>query len=294
MSIPYHFLLPLAAAVGYAVAALMLKRAMAFGVGPWRLCFFSNWAIALVALPLLLVPVEAVEGIVWHLPIWTALTFFGGQVFTFLALFRGDVSVATPLMGTKVIFVALITVLFLGDSISLAWWIGAFLATAALGLLGGGKNTLQGKLWPTIPYALTSALLFALTDVLVQQWGPGWGAPRFLPAMFFLVGVYSFAFLPFFRNPLFSVTPGGWRWLGWGGLILGCQGVLMGYALTVYGQATAMNIIYSSRGVWSILLIILVGEWFTNDERSLGGRVMARRLVGAVMLLVAVGLVLLS
>lgn len=289
-----HLLFPMAAGVGYAVAALMLKRAMAFGVGPWRLTFFSNWAMGLVALPLILVPVAPAEGLVWHLPIWTAITFFGGQIFTFLALFRGDVSVATPLMGTKVLFVAMITVVLLGESVSLPWWVAAFLATAALGLLGGGKSALRGKLWPTIPYALLSSLFFALTDVLVQKWGPGWGATRFIPAMFVLVAVYSFVFLPFFRNPLFSVQPGGWRWLIGGGLLLGAQGSLMGYGLATFGDATAMNIVYSSRGIWSIGLIVLVGHWFGNDERSLGRGVMIRRFIGAGMLLAAVVLVVLA
>lgn len=287
-------MLPLGAAVGYAVAALMLKRTMAFGVGPWRLTFFANWAMGLIALPLLILPVEPSGTFVWHLPVWAAMTFFLGQVFTFLALFRGDVSVATPLMGTKVLFVAFLTVLMLGESIPFPWWVAAFLATAALGLLGGGKSALKAKLWPTIPYALVSALLFASTDLMVQEWAPTWGVTRFMPVMLGLVGVYSFVFLPFFRNPLFSVEPGGWRWLVGGGGLLGAQALLMGYALGTFGHATALNIVYSSRGIWSILLIWMVGQWFTNDERSLGRGVMIRRLVGAGMLLVAVVLVMLS
>ena len=72
----------------------MLKRAMAFGIGPWRITFFSNWAMGIVALPLFLFPVEASGG-PWFYPVLAAVTFFLGQVFTFLALSRGDVSVAT-------------------------------------------------------------------------------------------------------------------------------------------------------------------------------------------------------
>lgn len=294
MSVPFYLLFPLASAIGYAIAAMMLKRAMAFGVGPWRLTFFSNWGMGLVALPLLLFPGETGGESPWHLPVWTALTFFLGQAFTFLALFRGDVSVATPLMGTKVLFVAAVTVLLLGETVPAPWWVAAFLATAALGLLGGGRSALKGKLWPTIPYALVSAFFFALTDVLVQKWGPGWGATRFLPAMFGLVAFYSLVFLPFFRNPLLAVNRGGWRWLIGGSCLLGLQGVILGYALAAFGEATAMNIVYSSRGIWSILLVWLAGPLFMNDERSLGTGVMVRRLIGAGMLLAAVGLVVLT
>lgn len=281
----------MASGIGYAVAALMLKRAMAFGVGPWRITFFSNWAMAIVALPLLLLPVEPAAAIVWHLPVLAAITFFLGQIFTFLALFRGDVSVATPLMGSKVLFVALLTVLLLGDPIPVSWWVAAFLATAALGLLGGGKSALKGRLWPTVPYALLSAMFFASTDILVQEWAPQWGVTRFMPAMFGMVAIYSFVFLPFFRNPLFAVERGGWRWLGLGGALLGAQALLMGFTLATFGNATAVNIAYSSRGIWSVLLIWMAGQWFTNDERLLGQGVMVRRMVGAGMLLVAVVIV---
>lgn len=272
----------------------MLKRAMAFGVGPWRITFFSNWAMAIVSAPLFLLPVEATGAGAWHLPVWPAITFFLGQIFTFLALFRGDVSVATPLMGTKVLFVAFLTILFLGESVPVPWWVAAVLATAALGLLGGGKSSLRGKLWPTIPYALLSAFLFASTDLMVQEWAGSWGVTRFMPVMLGLVGLYSFVFLPFFRSSVFSVDRGGWRWLGVGGALLGGQAVGMGFALALFGNATAMNIVYSSRGVWSVLLIWLAGHWFTNDERLLGRGVMVRRFIGAGMLLAAVGLVALS
>lgn len=294
MSFPYYLLLPLASGIGYAVAALMLKRSMAFGVGPWRITFFSNWAMAIIALPLLLLPVEPLGTFVWHLPVWAAISFFLGQLFTFLALFRGDVSVATPLMGTKVLFVAFLTVVILGDPVPLPWWVAAFLATAALGLLGGGKSTLKGRLWPTVPYALSSSVLFAVHDLLVQEWAPRWGATRFFPVMLGLVALYSVVFLPFFRNPLFSVERGGWRWICMGGALLGGQALGMGFALAIFGNATALNIAYSSRGIWSVLLIWMAGHWFTNDERSLGRSVMTRRMIGAGMLLVAVALVALS
>jgi drug/metabolite transporter (DMT)-like permease len=295
MAFPYYLIFPLAAGVGYAVGALMLKRAMGFGVGPWRITFFSNWAMGLVALPMLLLPAAPVGEWAWHLPIWPAITFFLGQIFTFLALFRGDVSVATPLMGSKILFVALLTVILVQQPIPVPWWVAAGLATAALGLLGGGKNPLKAKLFPTVPYALVSAFLFALTDIFVQEWAPLWGGfTRFIPMMFGLVALYSFVFVPFFRNRTFSVARGGWRWLGAGSLMLGVQSLAMAFALSTYGNATAVNIAYGSRGIWSVLLIWIVGHWFANEERALGRGVMTRRLIGAALLMVAMILVILS
>lgn len=294
MGFPYYLSLPLIAGVGYAVAALMLKRAMAFGVGPWRVTFFSNWGMAVVSLPLLLLAQEGTGPVVWHLPLWAAASFFIGQVFTFLALFRGDVSVATPLMGSKILFVAFLTVLLVRQPVPVLWWIAAGLATAALGLLGGGKNPLKARLWPTVPYALLSASCFALTDIFVQEWAPRWGFTRFIPAVMGCVAIYSISFVPFFRQKTFAVAPGGWRWLGGGSLLLGGQALIMAYALATFGNATALNIAYSWRGIWSVSLIWVVGHWFSNEERAMGRGILTRRLAGTVLLLFAMILVILS
>src|SRR5690625_167182 len=272
----------------------MLKRTMDFGPGPWRITFFSNWSMALVALPLLLLPAGTDGSAAWHLPIWPAITFFGGQIFTFLALFRGDVLVATLLMGTKFLFVAILTILILQQPVPLAWWIAAFLSTAALALLGGGKSTLKGKLWPTVIYALTSSLLFAVTDLMTQEWAGAWGVTRFFPAMLGLVAIYSLGFIPFFRESFFVIDRRAWSWLGFGGLILGIQALGMGIALGLFKNATAMNIAYSSRGIWSVVLVWAIGHWFTNEEHLLSRRVLAARLLGAGMLLIAVALVALA
>ena len=108
MKLTASLLLPLACALIYVLGALTVKRATAFGVGIWRTSFLSN-----VALAGLFVPVWFLQGGEIHpwadywQPAVTALCFFGGQALTFLALNRGDVSVTTPVMGTKVILVAL-------------------------------------------------------------------------------------------------------------------------------------------------------------------------------------------
>lgn len=294
MEFPYYLLLPFVAGIGYAVAALMLKRAMAFGVGPWRVTFFANVGMGVVALPLLLLPVEAGGEIAWHLPLIAALSFFLGQIFTFLALFQGDVSVATPLMGSKILFVAFLSVFLVRQPVPLLWWVAAGLATVALALLGGGKNPLKARLWPTVPYALISAFLFASTDIFVQEWAPRWGFTRFMPVMFGLVAIYSLAFIPFFKRPAFTVAPGGWRWLGGGSVLLGVQALMMAFSLATFGHATALNISYGSRGIFSVLLIWMAGHWFSNEERSMGRGIMTRRLIGAALLMGALILVILS
>ena len=75
----------------------------------------KNWTsiIFLTATPLLGVggtlAYALVNGVLWWQPVLVALTFIAGQAFTFVALQRGDVSVATPMLGIKILLVALLT-----------------------------------------------------------------------------------------------------------------------------------------------------------------------------------------
>ena len=62
------------------------------------------------------------------------------------------------------------------------------------------------------------------------------------------------------------------------------------FAIMSYGEATLVNILYTSRGIWTIAIVWICGPWFGNTERSHGSKVMIRRLVGSGLILVAVKL----
>lgn len=74
--------------------------------------------------------------------------------------------------------------------------------------------------------------------------------------------------------------------------MLALQAAGICYAVGVFGDATAVNIVYSIRGLWSVLAVWWIGHWFSNDEQSLGATVLRRRLVGAVLMMLAIALVL--
>ena len=278
-------LLPLASAFIYAVAALLLKRATEHGIGPWRVTFVTNIMQAALFAPLwLLGGKEFAWQYLAHAAICGAV-FFVGLVFTFLALSRGDVSVATPVLGTKVIFVALFAVLLGAEKFSSGMVLAALLTTAATALLGSGGERRQHSLGFSLFFGLVSAASFALTDVLAQMWAPAWGFGRFAPAMFATVALLSFGLVPFFDGNLRELP---WRWVLPGGCALGLQAGGIAYTIMVFGAATATNVLYNSRGVWSVLLVWTVGDWFENRERAQGTGIMLRRLGGSALLLVAI------
>ena len=286
--------LPLASALGYVAAVLLVKRASVYGVGLWRTAFVSNLAMGLCFAPLwLLGGGEITLAELWQ-PAVCAGLFFTGQVFTFLAL-AGDVSLATPVMGLKILFVAGASAVWVDEPVRPVWWVAAGLATVAVGLLqasprsgAGGQNSRR-----TVVLAAGAALVFALSDVLVQRFTPGWGPGRFLPLMFGMVAGFSFGLIPVFAAPLRKIPGAAWRWLLPGAVLLAFQAVGMAYGLGVYGRATAANILYSTRGLWSVLAVSLLGAWLgTEGERNLPARVRRWRLVGAGLMFAAVALVL--
>lgn len=288
MRSPLATLLPLLAAFGYTFAALMLKRATERGVGPWRVTFLTNWAAALVFLPWWFTGGAPFSWENLAHALITGALFFVGQILTFLALSRGDVSLTTPVLGTKVMFVALLAVIFGSEKLTPALWFAAALTTIATALLGTERRVDRARLWPSLAFGFAAAMCYASTDVLMGQWVKDWGFGRFAPVMFLGIAVMSFTLVPFFSAPLLAMPPSSLRWSLAGGITLGLQATGMAYSISVFREVTTTNILYNTRGIWSVLIVWTIGHWFSNTERDHGPRVMLRRLAGALLLLGAV------
>lgn len=290
---PPHLLFPLAASIAYVFAMLCFKRSGDWGIGVWRTAFASNVAIGLAFAPLWLLGGHPQPAALLWQPLLVALLFLAGQVFSFLSLHYGDVSVGTPVMGLKIVLVALGSALLLPDPIPLRWWIAAVLGTVAIFLLSRGESRPRHAVGRTVLSAALAAASFALFDVLVQKWSPAWGVGRFLPLTCGAVALLSFAFFPLFNAPLRAIPRPAWRWLGGGSLLLALQSSMFVYSIGAFGDATVMNIVYSSRGLWSVIAVWLIGHWFANEEQTLSPAILRSRLTGAALILAAITLVIL-
>ena len=65
-----------------------------------------------------------------------------------------------------------------------------------------------------------------------------------------------------------------WRWIGPGVLLMGLNNGGIVLAIGVIGSATAVNILYSARGFFSVVAVWLIGHWFHRGEKQPGDRVM--------------------
>ena len=214
--------------------------------------------------------------------------FFIGQVFTFIAISRGDISIATPVLGTKVVFVALFASLSGGEQLGWRVWAATFLTSLALALLGGEWRANRERLLVSVVFSFLASVAFAATDVMQQLWVPGLGFGHFAPVMFATVGTLSFALIPFFSAPLTAMSRTMVTWAFAGGVALTIQAMGIAYCIAVYHEVTVTNVLYNTRGLWSVALVWVVGHWFANAEKQVGGAVMSRRLAGALILLAAV------
>lgn len=286
------YLTILIAAAFYAVGAMVVKRAAELGVGAWRTAFVANMLGAVLYSPLLVFG-GAWRADLWWQPALVALCYVAGQALTFVSIDRGDVSVATPVLGVKILLVAVLVAAWGGEALRWQLWAAALLATLGIGLLNRrGAAGGHRRVGLTIVTAGGAAACYAMLDVLVQQWSPLWGLGRFLPLVLWISAGLSLGFIPRFRAPLSRIPWTTWRWLLGGTALIGIQSAIFVSLIAAKGHAASINVVYASRGLWSVLLVWWLGHWVHSREQHLERGVLVARLAGAALMLIAIALVL--
>lgn len=290
MTIPWYLLLPLAAAVIYSVASLFLKKALTEGAHPMACFHINNWACSLAFVPLAFLERQPVQWNLWFVPVGVGVMFFCGGWFTFMAMQRGDVSLVTPVLGSKVVFVAFATTMMIADGMSSLMWIAAVFTTAGIFLMSGTdlKTPPGARLAGPVTMALISASFFAFSDVILQRWAPDFGGRAFLAVMSATTGGLSaLAMGVGLRRP-----PMPWNramaWAVGGSALVAAQSVLMGWSLAFFDDAIGVNVVYATRGMWSLLIVAFFGPLIGNRERHESGRAYGVRVIAGSLLMAGV------
>lgn len=285
---PIYLLCPLAAAILYALGSISIKRALQDGVVMGQSFHLSNLVLGLMFLPLALIDGDGIHwGEAWK-PFVMGTAFFVGNWLTFFAIRRGDVSLVTPLMGTKVIFVALGVVVLTGGMPSGPLWFAALLTTLGIFVMGLGDLKGGSHLVFTVVVTLASALVFGVSDVLVSGWARDFGAMPFLAVGSGTVAAWSLLMWLCQGRPIFfpRSTGSGWAWSG--ALLISFQAMVMGIGLALFDDATGINIVYASRGLWVLAVVVVFGASFGNREHRDKGRRFLWRVAGTLLLMVAI------
>lgn len=270
---------------------MLAKQAIERGASPWTGTFYGNLWLALAW-----IAVAAVRGEVipteawWHAGIVGAL-FVLGQLFTYLAFQFGDVSVATPVFGVKVLMVAALTATLANIPVSNMIWLAGGMATAGVILIQwspGSSTSERRRQIITILLALSAAFALSLFDVGLQKWAKQFSGYAFLPVMFGTAGILSIVFYPKVDSiQRLRDTKSIW-WMLAGTFLMATQATGMCFSLAEFGDAPRINIVYALRGLWGVVLAWLLAKRLGASEASVGKSVMLRRLLGAALLTAAV------
>ena len=292
-----HLLFPLLASILFATGLLLLKRATDAGTNPWTVTFVANqWAALLFSAFLMMESVPVEWALLWQ-PALVAVFYITGQVGTFSAIHHGDVSIAAPLFGIKVLLVAVFSTFIGGQSLAVSIWLAAILATVGIILVQWSGKGQRKRILYTVASAMLASTAFSIFDVLVQMFcaseSAKWSTGRFLPIMFGFVALFSVIFLTGFqiekakdrkiRKPLL-----------FGGMLIALQAVCIVFTLSAFGDAPRVNVVYSMRGIWGVVFAWVAATIWGGSEAELGRSTMMTRLLGSALITVSVVIAILA
>lgn len=291
-SLVMHLILPLLASLLFVCGLIVIKRAGTGGVSSATTLFCTNIAAAIAFSFVWFLGGEEIRWDLWWQPLIIAKLFVLGLVFTFLAIERGDVSLATPIFGVKVVFVALLLTLTGEQRLPLQVWVAAAMATLGIGLIQWTGTGHRHHVIFTVCLALAAAACYATFDVLVQRWAPVWGAGRFLPVVYWIVGIAALFVLPWVDfKPCKKQRVAGL--LIAGSILIALQAICIVVAVGLFGDAARVNVVYALRGLWGVALAWLVAWKWGGAEAEHSRSTMILRVTGASILTTAVILVIL-
>jgi drug/metabolite transporter (DMT)-like permease len=220
-----------------------------------------------------------------------SLAYLQGQFCLFLALRHANASRVSPLLGLKILLLALIATLFLGQRYTTLQWVAVALsAGAALMLIRSGPGIRAA----TIGWVLAACLGYSLSDLSIK-----WLVGKFLPLgllhasllsaclSYFFCGLVGLALLPAVPR-----RPQGVQWLQVAPFAVAWfVAMLLLYACFAEIGVVYGNIVQSTRGVLSIVMGSLVAAYgWRHLEEQVPRGLLIRRILAACLITAAIAL----
>ena len=145
--------------------------------GPLRLMVCSHAILSVICgvAYLVLRPVGDAQPSDWSWAITTsvfvAFFYLFANTVLFFALRQTEASRIAPLLGFKVVLLALVTQFILHEPLALLQWIAVVLATAAAWMLGSSGKRLP---WATVALTVGACTGFVSSDTFIDQMVPAW------------------------------------------------------------------------------------------------------------------------
>lgn len=276
--------------------------------GPLRLMVTSHLYLAVVCglASLLLIPrgAQAQPGN-WPWALTTtlavALCYLTGNTLLFFALRHTEASRIAPLLGFKIVLLALVKHFLLGDALDTQQWVAVVMATAAASLLGSSGGRLP---WSTALLTIGSCAGFVGSDVFIEQMVPAWlpdgvtrqaaedaGGGQLIQAsmtgmalVYVWCGAIALTLLPFAKPWQSAHWRGAAPYAGFWLMAMVCLFSAFALVGIVLG-----NILQSTRGLMSIVLGVLVVKLGHHHiETHAPWKVVIQRLIAAALMTAAI------
>lgn len=265
------------------------------GHSPRLLLVISHTLMGVMAL--LIIPWVYPVAMVWNRDVVLGVAGAGGyylvgQQALFIALRHIDASRLAPMLGAKIIFLALVSVLWGGALLSARQWMAVILAAGGVYVLNeaGGRPPWRGVL--AVGVAIVG---YSLSDLSIVRLVAGTGLDNFHGSLFGAALTYIMCGLA--MAPLLGLEPAAARLATWRSALLysTCWFAAMVLLFACFAEIGAVfgNIVQSARGLISIMLGVLIARLGRTDiERRIGPATLAKRVAGALAMTSAIALYL--
>jgi len=289
----YH-ILALLCALSSSVGNIYAKRSVKEGATSIQVALFSNMFTPILFIPALIITKATFNWGEIIYPVIMGVSLYLGMILSYLALRLGDVSIQTPILGSKIIFITLFTVLLGLDKLKLTTLIAAALTFIAILMIGYVKGEgRKGNAMLSVLVGLASVILFVVTDIIIQEKSYVFGKLSFVFVGTVITATLLLCTAYIQKSGFRAIKKKTVKWLSLTAFFNCTQSALIAYSLSFFGHAAEFNIIQATRGFWVVALVWLFGGFFGVNESNTGGFVMLRRMVGALIMLFSVLLIML-
>jgi drug/metabolite transporter (DMT)-like permease len=226
----------------------------------------------------------------YHNLIFSVVSYFAGQASLMMALHNAAASRVSPLLGLKILMLAVIGIAFMGQNFSPLQWAAIMLSLLAAAMLSatGEKLPFSSMCW-----ILLSCFVFCLSDINIRLLMEHFSYLGLLRSSivsvcfcYIFCGIIGLAILPVIRRPAGAMwgmaAPFAVSWFGSMLLLFACF-MLIG---VVYG-----NIVQSTRGIISIMLgPVLAATGFEHIETHVPRRIFFQRLAAGLLMTAAIAM----
>lgn len=234
----------------------------------------------------------------WQPLLVAGITCAVAHLFLYLALSCGDVSSVMPLMGSKVVFTSVLAWIMLNESHSWTIYVAVLLVAVSVGVLSYSPSRENHSRFQLKPIALMVAccIVFSVTDVHIKRSLTYLDSYNFLIYYNLIIGAASLPIIPYLKKkgvPL-RVERRGLLSVLLSAAFLIAATLLFVMALELADGVVVPNILISTRGIFIVLISLVMTQRGSVllDEQS--KTVYALRLAAALLIVFSVVITLQS